>query len=134
MRNLACLTLLLCLGAASQAAPQPESARAVPRCDAPALHASGYQRSVATVRRLPEVVAWSRSHAMPVAYGESIDQQVALDGRCYWSVSVYANTPERLELWNVFFVEPKAKRVLVQDPESGEAISLQTWRSHTEKS
>jgi len=133
MRDLACLTLLLCLGAAGQAATQPPPERA-PRCDAQALHAPDYQRSIATVRRLPELVAWSRSHAFPIAYGESLDQQVALEGRCYWSVSVYANTPERLELWNVFLVEPKAKRVLVQDPESGEAISLQTWRSITEKS
>jgi len=133
MRDLACLILLGCLGAASLAAPQPEPVRA-PRCDAQALHARDYQRSVATVRRLPELVAWSRSHTFPVAYGESLDQQVALEGRCYWSVSVYANTPEQLELWNVFFVEPKGKHVLVQDPESGEAISLQTWRSNTAKS
>lgn len=133
MRDLACLILLGCLGAASQAAPQPEPARA-PRCDAPALHASGYQRSIATVRRLPELIAWSRSHTFPIAYGESLDQQVALEGRCYWSVSVYANRPEQLELWNVFYVEPKGKRVLVQDPGSGEAISLQAWRSNTDKS
>jgi len=132
MRDLACLILLGCLGAASHAATQPEPARA-PRCDAPALHASGYQRSIATVRRLPELIAWSRSHTFPVAYGESLDQQVALDGRCYWSVSVYANQPEQLELWNVFYVEPKGKRVLVQDPDSGEAISLQAWRSNADK-
>lgn len=133
MRDLACWILLLCLGAAGQAAMQPVPERA-PRCDAPALHASDYRRSIATVRRLPELVAWSRSHTFPVAYGESLDQQVALEGRCYWSVSVYANTPERLELWNVFFVEPKGKRVLVQDPESGEAVSLQQWRNQLTRS
>ena len=133
MRDLVCPFLLLCLCAASQAATQPESTRA-PRCDAPALHAPDYQRSIDTVRRLPELVAWSRSHAFPVAYGESMDQQVALEGACYWSVSVYANRPERLELWNVFYVESKGKRVMVQDPESGEAVSLQTWRSNTERS
>jgi hypothetical protein len=133
MRDLACLMLTLCMAAASHAAEQPEPARA-PRCDAPALHAPDYQRAIDTVRRLPELVAWSRSHSFPVAYGESMDQQVALEGRCYWSVSVYANRPERLELWNVFFVEAKGKGLLVQDPESGEAVSLQEWRTSTVRS
>lgn len=133
MRNLACLMLTLCMGAASHAAAQPEPARA-PLCDAQALHAPDYQRAVDTVRRLPELVAWSRSHAFPVAYGESMDQQVALEGRCYWSVSVYASRPERLELWNVFFVEAKGKSLLVQDPESGEAVSLQQWRTQSVRS
>ena len=125
--------LTLCMAAASHAAEQPEPARA-PRCDAPALHAPDYQRAIDTVRRLLELVAWSRSHSFPVAYGESMDQQVALEGRCYWSVSVYANRPERLELWNVFFVEAKGKGLLVQDPESGEAVSLQEWRTSTVRS
>jgi hypothetical protein len=133
MRNLACLMLSLCMAAASHAAAQPEPARAL-RCDAPALNAPDYQRAIDTVRRLPELVAWSRSHTFPVAYGESMDQQVALEGRCYWSVSVYASRPERLELWNVFFVEAKGKSLLVQDPESGEAVSLQQWRTQVTRS
>jgi len=134
MRNLACLMLTLSVAAASHAAAQPQSARTA-RCDAPALHAPDYQRAIDTVRRLPELVAWSRSHTFPVAYGESMDQQQMLEGRCYWSVSVYASRPERLELWNVFFVEAKGKKgLLVQDPESGEAVSLQQWRTPSARS
>jgi hypothetical protein len=63
-----------------------------------------------------------------------MDQQLTLEGRCYWTVSVFASRPERLELWNVFFVEAKGKGLLVQDPESGEAVSLQQWRTNADKS
>jgi hypothetical protein len=102
---------------------------ATPRCNAQALNAVGYARSIGLVRVLPELVAWSRTQPFPVAYGQSLDQQLVLDGTCYWSVSVYADRPERLELWNVFYVEDKGKRILVLDPLSGEAITLQAWRA-----
>jgi hypothetical protein len=71
---------------------------------------------------------------LPVAFGESFDKQERLEGRCYWSVSVYANRPERLELWHIFYVEVDGKRLLVQDPVSGDTISLQRWRSKGDKS
>jgi hypothetical protein len=61
-----------------------------------------------------------------------MDRQELLHGHCYWSVSVYANRPERLELWHVFYVEAAGKHMLIQDPVSGEAVSLRKWRS-TEK-
>ena len=119
--------------AASAAAPVSMST-----CDAEALNSAEYARSIDAVRRLPELIAWSRSHAFPVAFGDFADKQVTLEGSCYWSVSVYANRPERLELWNVFYVETKAKakgqRLLVQDFDSGGVISLKAWRSNTEKS
>jgi hypothetical protein len=93
------------------------------------MHSAGYAKSAEAVRRLPEVAAWSRLHNFPVAYGESMDKQVLIKGRCYWSVSVYANRPERMELWHVFYVEATGKQILIQDPVSGEATSLQKWRS-----
>ena len=58
-----------------------------------------------------------------------MDRQVLLQGRCYWSVSVYANRPERMERWRSFYVEVSGKRVLIEDPVSGDAISLTTWRT-----
>lgn len=137
MRDIACLMLTLCVAAACHGAAQPQVARA-PRCGVPALNAPDYQRAVDTVRRLPELAAWSRSHAFPVAYGESMDQQVSLEGHCYWSVSVYASRPLQLELWNVFYVEANGKRkskvLLVQDPDSGDAVSLQQWRAQSVRS
>jgi hypothetical protein len=103
---------------------------AQPRCDAVAApHAAGYANSIKSVERLPEWAAWSRSHPFPVAYGLSMDKQVLLQGRCYWSVSVYANRPERMERWRGFYVDVSGKRVLVEDPVSGDAISLKMWRA-----
>jgi hypothetical protein len=112
--------LVFCVCGASSAAPA---------CDAVALHADGYARSVKSVQSLPELGAWSRSHKFPVAYGQSTDKQVLMQGRCYWSVSVYADRSDRLELWHLFYVEVRGKQLLVQDPVSGAAISLQQWRS-----
>lgn len=100
-----------------------------PACDAVALHSAGYARAVKSVQNLPELVAWSRSHKFPVVYGQSMDKQALMHGPCYWSVSVYANRPDRLELWHVFYVEVAGKQLLVQDPVSGTAIPLQKWRA-----
>ncbi len=111
------------------------AAHAAPSCNAQALNSPGYAQAITSVRNLPELTAWSKSHAFPVAFGESLDKQERLDdGRCYWSVSVYANRPERLELWHIFYVEASGKRLLVQDPISGDTISLQKWRSKGDKS
>ena len=120
IRHIFFAVLFACLCAAGNAAP---------RCDESALHAAGYAHSIKSVERLPEWVAWSRSHPFPVTYGQSVDRQVLLKGRCYWSVSVYANRPERQELWRVFYVDVSGTRLLVQDIVSGNAISLKTWRT-----
>ncbi len=124
------LSLMVGLGLVLAGTCDAKSSIAPTHCAAEALHAAGYARSISAVRQLPELDAWSRSHSFPVAFGESVDKQVLLDGQCYWSVSVFANRPERLELWNIFYVQSKGKRVLVQDPVSGEAISLEQWRTH----
>jgi hypothetical protein len=125
LRLAAGFALLACAASASHATTP---------CSAEALDSASYARAVQTVRALPEILTWSRSHRFPVAYGESMDKQVLLDDHCYWSVSVFANRPERLELWHIFYVGVQGKRLLVQDPVSGEAISLQKWRSRADKS
>ena len=122
------VALLLCAAAATANA-------ATPSCNAQALNSAGYAQAIESVRNLPELTAWSKSHPFPIAFGESLDKQERLEGRCYWSVSVYANRPERLELWHIFYVEANSgKRLLVQDPISGDTISLQKWRSKGDKS
>ncbi len=125
-RHATLATLLLCCASGS--------AQAASSCKASALNAPGYAQAIESVRSLPELATWSRTHTFPVAFGESFDKQERLAGRCYWSVSVYANRPERLELWHTLYVEAEGKRLLVQDPVSGAAISLQKWRSKGDKS
>ena len=104
------------------------SAIAAPTCNAVAEHSASYRRASEVVRDLPEVQAWAHSHKFPVAYGEPVDKQVLVDGQCYWSVTVYANRPERLELWHVFYVSVPDLHVLIEDPVDGESIPLDTWR------
>lgn len=110
-----------------------DCAAAAPQCNASAEGSQAYIRATRTVQRLPEVKAWSREHGFPVAYGEAADKQVLLAGRCYWSVTVYADRPERLELWHVFYVGTPAMRVLIEDPVRGEPISLRAWRKEVSK-
>lgn len=129
MHYAVCLALLCCIGG-----PASAKSSAAPACTAQALDSAGYTRAIQSVRALPELVAWSRSHKFPVVYGESMDKQVLVQDRCYWSVSVFANRPERLELWQIFYVDIDGKRLLVQDTISGEGISLQKWRSQGDKS
>lgn len=97
------------------------------RCNAAANGSADYKQATDLVRQLPEYQAWSRSHNFPVAFNASLDKEVLLGGKCYWSISVYADRPERLELWHVFFVRQAAKDVLVESIE-GEPISLKEWR------
>jgi hypothetical protein len=128
-RKALCLAAVLaCFGCAASAAS------AAATCKANALNSASYAHAIGSVRQLPELAAWSRIHTFPVAFGESLDKQERVDGRCYWSVSVYANRPERLELWHIFYVEADGKRLLVQDPISGNVISLQKWRAKGDRS
>lgn len=108
------------------------SVQAAPKCGAPAEGSAAYARATDAVRHLSEFRAWSKSHSFPVTFGTPNDKEVLVQGQCYWSVSVYADRPERLELWRVFFVRPPSKVAFVQDPESGSPVSLSAWRSQSE--
>ena len=102
-------------------------ALAAPKCTAHAEGSNAYARATEVVSQLPEYRAWSRSHSFPVAFGAPMDKEVLVAGICYWSVSVYADRPERLELWHIFFVRLPSRVVFVLDSE-GEPISLKKWR------
>jgi len=105
------------------------SAQAAPSCAALAEGSAAYVRAAEAVRHLAEFQAWSKSHSFPVAFGTPNDKEVLVQGRCYWSVSVYADRPERLELWHIFFVRSPSEVAFVQDIRSGSPVSLSAWRS-----
>jgi hypothetical protein len=102
-------------------------AHATPKCSARAEGSASYVSATEAVRQLPEYRAWSSTHSFPVAFGAPMDEEVLVEGTCYWSVSVYADRPERLELWHIFYVRLSSRVVLVQDAE-GDPISLKKWR------
>jgi hypothetical protein len=96
-------------------------------CEGPALGAADYDRAVKTVLDLPETRAWSRTHVFPVSVLPANDGRRAMKNGCYWSVTVDANRPERLETWHVFFVQVRGKRMLISDL-NGNEVPLDQWR------
>ena len=100
---------------------------AAPACIAPELDSAAFRRAENLVQRLPEFRAWSKAHKFPVAY-DSVADPIVREGRCYISVAVSASRPERLELWQLFYVNATRRSVLIQEPINGEIISLKKWR------
>ena len=49
---------------------------------------------------------------------------------CYWQVPVYADGPERVELWHVFYVSKRRSEMLVMDL-NGEPETLDAWRNES---
>jgi hypothetical protein len=82
------------------------------------------------VERLDEFKAWRASHAFPVAFslGETTTAQVRAE--CYWQVPVYADRPERFELWHIFYVSSRRDKMLVMDL-NGEPETLAAWRKES---
>ena len=103
------------------------TAYATSNCGAHAKGSAAYVSATEVVSQLPEYRAWSSAHSFPVAFGASLDKEILVEGKCYWSVTVYADRPERLELWHIFYVRLSSKAVLVQDLE-GDPIPLKKWR------
>lgn len=105
-------------------------AQAASTCSAPAEGSAAYAHATDAVRQLSEFRAWSKSHFFPIAFGTPNDKEVLIRRQCYWIVSVYADRPERLELWRVFYVRLPSKAILVQDFD-GSPISLSAWRTQS---
>lgn len=101
---------------------------ATTNCTSIAVGSAAYIRATEAVRRLPEFREWSNTHSFPVTFIAQNDGEVVVKGRCYWSVSVYADHPERLELWHIFAVRIGGGVKYVQGPTSGAFISLKAWR------
>jgi hypothetical protein len=97
-------------------------------CSSVAAGSAAYIRATEAVSRLPEFQAWSSTHSFPVTFSAQNDGEVVVNSRCLWSVSVYADHPERLELWHIFAVRIGDGVKYVQSPTSGAFISLKAWR------
>ncbi len=89
---------------------------------------ASYSRAANRVTRLPETLAWQRTHAYPPALGLPMDNQVRIDNACFWEVSVHANQSNQLELWNIFLVPIQGQALMIRDSE-GKAITLKQWKT-----
>ena len=114
-RLLAGLTLALsCIAAVSRP------------CDARAT--GTFEAAEKRIQGLDEFKAWRASHRFPVAFSLVKNSTTRVRARCYWEVPVYADRPERFELWHVFYVSSRQKAILVMDPASGDPVPLDEWR------
>jgi hypothetical protein len=102
------------------------------KCDEVAQGSSSYIRATSLVSAFPEFRKWSKTHSFPVAFGPK-DRQVSLRGKCYWAVSVYADRADRFESWHLFYVHLPTKAILIQEPSTGEEISLESWRTKNKR-
>jgi hypothetical protein len=106
----------------------------VPGTVAPAVRQDARaQAAMAAVSRLPEVRALSRAVApLSVAFAPFGVQRERVGGRRGFSVSVYVDRPERLELWHTFFVDARAGRVTDVEDLEGDFVPLGRWRRSSE--
>ncbi len=100
------------------------------KCAGPARGSTEYREAAEAVFQLPEFKVWSKSNRFPVVLGERVDKKVLFEGRCYWSVSVYASRGSQLDMWHVLLVGDKGREIYIDDGE-GETLSLDQWRKRS---
>jgi hypothetical protein len=87
-----------------------------------------FEKARQRVQRLEEFKAWRASHSFPVAFSLGKSTTIRVGSTCYWQVPVYADRPERFELWHIFYVSEHRKAILVLDIASDEPETLEAWR------
>jgi hypothetical protein len=104
------------------------SVHAKPVCAAAAQGSAEYKSAVDLVRLLPEFKRWMASHTFPVVFGEPFDKEVLVHDKCFWSVSVYANRPDRLEPWMDFLVYFRDREIFVPSEDGDDYVTISRWR------
>lgn len=106
-------------------------------CDANAEGSTSYLKAETFIYTLPEVKAWRKLvYATPgrkVTTIPSFDHQSLIDGQCYWSVTLFEDTPEKYTRWNEFYIRDKDKHVLVDDITGGDPMTLKQWRAQQKR-
>lgn len=102
-------------------------------CDAKAEGSISYFKAETFVYTLPEVKAWRKLvYAVPgrkVITIPSFDHQLLINGRCYWSVTLFEDTPNKYTRWNQFYIRDKDQHILVGDITGGDPMTLKQWRA-----
>lgn len=87
-----------------------------------------FEKARERVQGIKEFKVWRASHAFPVAFSLGKNTTARVGSACYWQVPVYADRPERFELWHIFYVSERRKAILVMDIASDEPETLEAWR------
>ena len=102
-------------------------------CDANSEGSTAYLEAETFVYTLPEVKTWKKLvYATPgrkVITIPSFGHQSFIDGKCYWSVTLFEDTPEKYNRWNEFYIRDKGKHILVDDITGGDPMTLKQWRA-----
>jgi hypothetical protein len=110
-----------------------EVAQAKAACVPPDKSAGSFDQAIERVSHVREFLAWKSGHRFPVAYGLGPDEQLAIGGKCFWEVPVYADRPERLEHWQTFYVAADSKTIYVFDDALAQPVTLAEWRKGQEQ-
>jgi hypothetical protein len=122
---------ILLLGLLLSAALNTGAALAKDLCQNTATQDSkAYERAVRQVMRLPELKRLQKAQPYPVAWMEIVDKETLIEGKCYWTVTIYLDRPDRMELWQGFYVRKSDQRILVDSPDGGDPVTLTEWRKH----
>lgn len=101
-------------------------------CDMQGLGSDDYQKAETKVYSLPEVMAWKtlvyKNKDRKVITIPSMDQQLMINDRCYWSVTLYEDTPTHSTRWNTFYVKTDKQAILVDGITGGDPMTLKQWR------
>ena len=105
-----------------------------PRPAATAPAASVDQRAVNALLALPELKAWSESieksskgRARGAVIGDA--EPKTIDGITYNAYSFMENDPEQARRLQGFYVTPDGAHILVEDPVTGDTMTLEQWRA-----
>lgn len=128
---------LLAAGLGAYYVYQPQQSPSGGSSSAPATQDAD-AKAVDALLALPEIKAWSayiekasngRAHG---AVMETAPEQRLVDGKPYYQLSFFENTPDAAHRWESFLVSPDGQRILVEDLASDELFSLERWRKESE--
>lgn len=121
--------------ASAAAIPAATAAASTPQANAPAKAPKlSKDQAIGVLLDLPELKAWSdkieqasngKSHGALIEFDATPFQH---KGKTYYQFSFVENTPEAVQRWENFLIAPDDGEILIEDPISGELLSLARWR------
>ncbi|MGZ5025869.1 MAG: hypothetical protein ACXWE9_01745 [Methylobacter sp.] len=89
-------------------------------CLALTIDDPSYNAAVERVTSMPMVKEWISLLSPPSQMalgGRVFDQTEFIEGKCYWSISLYESTPAQLRLWKIFRVDIQRNNIFLMNDE-----------------